>query len=56
MLKVIDNLVIGGGMAYTFILNSGGKVGDSICEPENLGDCQEILDLAKKIMLKYFYP
>ena len=46
MLKVIDNLVIGGGMAYTFILNSGGKVGEAICEPENLGDCQEILDQA----------
>ena len=54
MLKAIDNLVIGGGMAYTFILNSGGKVGDSICEPENLGDCQEILDLAKKNNVKIF--
>ena len=48
MLKVIDNLIIGGGMAYTFILNSGGKIGDSICEPENLGDCQEITDQAKE--------
>ena len=56
MLKVIDNLVVGGGMAYTFILSSGGKVGDSICEPENLRDCKEILNLAKKIMSKYFCP
>ena len=56
MLKVIDNLIIGGGMAYTFILNSGGEVGDSICEPENLGDCQEILDLAKKNNVKIFLP
>ena len=56
MLKVIDNLVIGGGMAYTFILNLGGKVGDSICEPENLGDCQEILDQAKKKNVRIFLP
>ena len=56
MLKVIDNLIIGGGMAYTFILSSGGKVGDSICEPENLGDCQEIFDLAKKNNVKIFLP
>ena len=56
MLKVIDNLVVGGGMAYTFILSSGGKVGDSICEPENLRDCKEILDLAKKNNVKIFLP
>jgi len=56
MLKVIDNLIIGGGMAYTFILNSGGRVGDSICELENLGDCQEILDLANKNNVKIFLP
>ena len=56
MLKVIDNLIIGGGMAYTFILSSGGKIGDSICEPENLGDCQEILDQAKEKNVKIFLP
>ena len=56
MLKVIDNLVVGGGMAYTFILSSGGKVGDSICEPENLRDCKEILNLAKKNNVKIFLP
>ena len=56
MLKVIDNLLIGGGMAYTFILSSGGKVGDSICEPENLGNCQEILDQAKKKNVRIFLP
>ena len=56
MLKVIDNLIIGGGMAYTFILSSGGKIGDSICEPENLGDCQEIIDQAKEKNVKIFLP
>ena len=55
MLKVIDNLVIGGGITYTFILNSGGKLETQFVSQENLGDCQEILDL-QKIMLKYFYP
>ena len=56
MLKVIDNLVVGGGMAYTFILSSGGKIGDSMCEPENLRDCKEIVYLAKKNNVKIFLP
>ena len=32
MLNVVDNLIIGGGMAYTFIKNNGGSIGDSIFE------------------------
>src|SRR5690606_3136550 len=32
ILDKVDNLIIGGGMTYTFIKAQGGKVGDSICE------------------------
>ena len=34
MLDVVDNLIIGGGMAYTFIKNNGGAIGDSIFEKD----------------------
>ncbi len=56
MLKVIDNLVVGGGMAYTFVLSAGGKIGDSICEPDNIVDCKKIIDVAKKNNVKIFLP
>ena len=36
MLNVVDNLIIGGGMAYTFIKNNGGSIGDSIFEKDCL--------------------
>ena len=48
MLDVVDNLIIGGGMAYTFIKNNGGSIGDSIFEEDQLKECAEILVLAKE--------
>lgn len=33
LLKLVNNLILGGGMTYTFKAALGGKVGDSICEP-----------------------
>ncbi len=38
MLESVDNLIIGGGMAYTFIKAMGGKIGDSLQEPEYMRD------------------
>lgn len=46
MLDVVDNLIIGGGMAYTFIKNNGGAIGDSIFEKDKLNDCSKIMSLA----------
>ena len=48
MLDVVDNLIIGGGMAYTFIKNNGGAIGDSIFEKDKLNDCSEIISLAEQ--------
>lgn len=45
LLEKVDNLIVGGGMAYTFVKATGGKVGNSLVED----DC---LDIAKNIMLK----
>ena len=38
MLESVDNLIIGGGMAYTFRKAMGGKIGDSLQEPEYMRD------------------
>lgn len=48
ILPKVDNLIIGGGMAYTFIKAQGGQIGDSLCEDDKLDLAISILDKAKK--------
>lgn len=45
LLEKVDNLIIGGGMAYTFVKANGGKIGNSICEDDQM-------DVAKAIEKK----
>jgi phosphoglycerate kinase len=47
ILDKIDHLIIGGGMTYTFVLAQGGKVGDSINEPDKKALALSILEKAK---------
>ncbi|MAU30602.1 MAG: phosphoglycerate kinase [Flavobacteriaceae bacterium] len=56
MLDVVDNLIIGGGMAYTFIKNNGGSIGDSIFEKDKLNNCSEIISLAEEKNVNVFLP
>ena len=56
MLDVVDNLIIGGGMAYTFIKNKGGAIGESIFEKDKLNDCSEIISLAEQKNVNVFLP
>ncbi len=36
LLEKVDNMIIGGGMAYTFVKANGGKIGNSICEDDQM--------------------
>ena len=45
LIDKVDNLIIGGGMAYTFVKANGGKIGNSICEDDQM-------DVAKAIEAK----
>ena len=47
ILPAIDNLIVGGGMTYTFIKALGGEVGNSICETDKLDLALSILEKAK---------
>ena len=47
LLSSVDNLLIGGGMAYTFIKSKGGKIGQSIFEPAMLGVCKDLIREAR---------
>ncbi|MBP5477548.1 MAG: phosphoglycerate kinase [Paludibacteraceae bacterium] len=48
LLNKVDNLIICGGMTYTFVKAMGGKIGTSICEDEQLSLALEILGQAKQ--------
>ena len=47
ILDKVNHLIIGGGMAYTFVKAQGGKVGNSICEDDKLDLALDILAKAK---------
>ncbi len=55
LLEKCDNLIIGGGMAYTFLKAKGCEIGKSLVDDEKLDYCREMLkkadDLGKKILL-----
>jgi len=48
LLQKVDNLIIAGGMTYTFTKALGGKIGNSICEDDKLELALELLEKAKK--------
>jgi phosphoglycerate kinase len=56
LLEKCDTLIIGGGMAYTFIKAKGGKVGTSLVDDEKLSYCKEMLDKAKSMGKQIILP
>ncbi len=56
MLDKVDNILIGGGMTYTFIKAKGGNIGSSLVEEEYLQEAREILSEAKAKGVKVYLP
>ena len=52
----VDQVIIGGGMAFTFVKALGGKIGDSICEEDKETLALSILKKAKKKKIKVYLP
>ena len=48
LLSKVDNLILGGGMTYTFVKANGGKVGNSICEDDFIETAKNIEKAAKE--------
>ncbi|MBQ1798475.1 MAG: phosphoglycerate kinase, partial [Muribaculaceae bacterium] len=48
LLDKVDNLIIGGGMGYTFIKAQGGHIGDSLHEDELMPEALRIMEVAKE--------
>jgi phosphoglycerate kinase len=51
LLEVVDALVIGGAMCFTFLAAQGFPIGDSLFEPDQVDTCRRLLDLGKPIHL-----
>lgn len=56
LLEKVDTLIIGGGMAYTFVKAQGYEVGKSLCDDSKLDYCREMLEKAKAKGVKLLLP
>ncbi len=55
-LDLVDNIIIGGGMAYTFMKAKGGKIGNSLVEVDKLGLALDLLRKAESKCVKIYLP
>jgi len=55
-IEIADSLVIGGGMAYTFLASQGEPVGKSLLEKDHLEFALEIFELASTLEKRIFLP
>ena len=56
MLKKADTILIGGGMAFTFLKAQGLEIGKSLCETEKLDFAAKMLEEAKALGVKILLP
>jgi len=56
LLDKVDNLIIGGGMTYTFIKARGGEIGNSLCEADKLDVAADLVKKAEAKGVKLILP
>lgn len=56
LMDKVDNMIIGGGMAYTFFKAQGMDIGNSLCEADRLQTCLDILAKAKEKGVNLYLP
>ncbi len=56
ILDKVDNLLIGGGMSYTFLKSMGYDIGKSVVENDHLNTAKEIMDMAEKNNVNLYLP
>ena len=56
LLSKVDTLIIGGGMAYTFLAAQGHKIGNSLCEADQMDYAREMIAEAEKRGVKLLLP
>ncbi len=56
LLPKVDKVIIGGGMAFTFLKQMGYDVGNSLVEDDLLEEAQHIMDEARRLGVKFYLP
>ncbi|HHT7142632.1 TPA: phosphoglycerate kinase [Bacillus cereus] len=56
LLDKVDNLIIGGGLAYTFVKALGHEIGLSLCEDDKIELAKEFMQLAKEKGVNFYMP
>lgn len=56
LLNIATDIIIGGGMAYTFFKAQGGKIGNSLCEDDRLDAAKELLNKAAARNVRIHLP
>lgn len=56
LLPRVDKILIGGGMAFTFLKQMGYDIGASLVENDLLEDAQHVMDEAKRLGVKFYLP
>ena len=56
LLEKVDTLIIGGGMAYTFLAAKGYEIGTSLVDNEKLSYCKEMMEKAEKLGKQMLLP
>ncbi|MBI4633169.1 MAG: phosphoglycerate kinase [Deltaproteobacteria bacterium] len=56
LIKKVDKMIIGGGMAFTFLKAQGYEIGKSIVEDDLLEKAREIMDTARTLGVKMYLP
>ncbi len=56
LIEKVDTLIIGGGMAYTFMKSLGHSIGDSLCEDDKLELAKELMAKAEAKGVKFLIP
>lgn len=56
LLNKANNIIIGGGMAFTFVKAMGGQIGKSLCEDDRLETAKHLLETAKQKGVNIYIP
>ena len=56
MIQFADDIIIGGGMAFTFVKSMGGLIGKSIFEEDKIEEATKIVELASQKNVNLYFP
>ena len=56
LMNIADNIIIGGGMAYTFAKAMGGNIGNSLCELDKVSLCKDLIVMAEEKGVRLVLP